>query len=63
MTVVLGVNGFPGLLHDPGAAVVVDGQIVAVVEDRPAASLESHEDPVAGRRSGPWLASWVLVGR
>jgi carbamoyltransferase len=35
MTVVLGINGLPGwhIRHDPGAALVVDGQVIAAVEE------------------------------
>lgn len=33
MTAVLGVNGHPGAQHDAAAAVLVDGQLVAAVEE------------------------------
>jgi len=33
MTVIMGVNGFPGVGHDAAAALVVDGQVVAAVEE------------------------------
>lgn len=33
MSVILGLNGYPDSAHDPGAALVIDGVIVAAVEE------------------------------